>query len=357
MIGGELQEDEVSGRAAPSGPAVTAPAMGVYWVSGAGLERRDVADLLTLLAREDGFVWVDAPACDEATSRVLLDVFGFHPLAVQDCSAPSPVPRLHAYPDYVFVVLHAPQVAGGARLEHVELDQFIGRRYLVTVHEPSDRGAPSEATIAETRAVRDRVVAGRFHPASPFDLSYAIVTGLARQMETLVWTLAHRVNTLERQVLEAASLHPRKSRSTVDELFRTRHELLTLQTMAAENGVVYARIVALARFVPPEAREGIEDLRDQFDRVAAMCEGQSRFLQEVLDFYQTRIATELNEFVKRLTALGTIFVFATVVAGIYGMNFENMPELKWTFGYPFALGVMVVCGGGLAWWFHRKGWL
>jgi magnesium transporter len=158
-------------------------------------------------------------------------------------------------------------------------------------------------------------------------------------------------------VLAVGAARPKQTQATVAELFGVRHQLLTVETMATEDRVVYARIVALARFVPPDGRPFIEDLADQFDRVGAMCAGQSRFLQEVLDFYQTRIAGELNEFVKRLTALGTMLVFATLIAGIYGMNFEHMPELGWRYGYPLVLGLMLGSAAALAWWFRRKGWL
>jgi magnesium transporter len=257
----------------------------------------------------------------------------------------------------VFVALHTPAAERAGRVLHLELNLFVGRHYLVTVHESADEGLRPDVTRRETRAVRERLATGRLRPGSAFELSYAIVTGLARHMEAAVWGLARKVSALEREVMEEKPARPRPPREMIEELFRVRHELLTVQTMAAEDRVVYARIVVLGRFVPPEGRPFIEDLQDQFDRVEAMCEGQSRFLQQVLDYYQTRVATELNEFVKRLTSLGTMLVFTTLIAGIYGMNFKHMPELGWAFGYPLALGTMVGSAAVLAWWFHGKGWL
>jgi magnesium transporter len=80
-------------------------------------------------------------------------------------------------------------------------------------------------------------------------------------------------------------------------------------------------------------------------------------LQEVLDFHQTRIANELNEFVRRLTSVGAILVVCTLIAGIYGMNFAHMPELDWQLGYPIALAVMVAISTVMAIYFRRKRWL
>jgi magnesium transporter len=346
-----------SGVETPAPSADRRARIGVYWVSETRIERHDVADVPTLLTWDDGFVWIDIPTVDEPARQLLTALFGFHTLAVQDCFEPSPVPKLHAYADHVFLVLHTPEDGRDGRIRHVEFNQFIGRHYLVTVHRPQEAGVAAAASIHETNAVRERLEAGRSHAGSPFELSYAIVTGLARCSEALVWTLARKVGDLEQHVLESRTAKPKHTQMTVEDLFRVRHELLTVQTMAAENRVVYARIAALARFIPPEGKPFIDDLQDQFDRVGAMCEVQSRFLQELLDYYQTRIASDLSEFVKRLTALGTILVSATLIAGIYGMNFSNMPELSWRFGYPLALGMMVAFGGVLAWWFNRKGWL
>jgi magnesium transporter len=86
-------------------------------------------------------------------------------------------------------------------------------------------------------------------------------------------------------------------------------------------------------------------------------DGQKELLQEVLDFYQTRIANELSRFVKRLTSVGAILVADTLIAGIYGMNFAHMPELDWKLGYPLALGLMGVVSAALVVYFRRRDWL
>ena len=126
--------------------------MDVHWLSAEGIERHHVEDLKPLLARNGGFVWVDIPICDEQATRVLTEVFGFHPLAVRDCQERSHVPKVHAYPDYVFVTLHAPEPQETGHVEFLELNQFVGRHYLVTVHEPPGAGVPLDAALRETRA-------------------------------------------------------------------------------------------------------------------------------------------------------------------------------------------------------------
>ena len=110
--------------------------MDVYLITRDGIEERSVDGLAGLLGHPDGLVWVDIPACDVTATRVLTEVFGFHPLAVRDCVERNRVPKLHAYADHVFVVLHSPEPGPRGHVHYVELDQFVGRRYLVTVHGP-----------------------------------------------------------------------------------------------------------------------------------------------------------------------------------------------------------------------------
>jgi magnesium transporter len=150
--------------------------MDVRFVSDEGIQQHPVGELERLLARDHGVVWVDIPVCDEQAARVLSEVFGFHPLAIGACIERNAVPKVRAYPDHVFVVQHAPELGKGGHVHYVELDQFIGARFVVTVHGPVNPAVPPEAAARETRAVLDRIEAGRLRPASPAEVSYAIVS-------------------------------------------------------------------------------------------------------------------------------------------------------------------------------------
>src|SRR5215211_9469525 len=152
--------------------------MDVRFVSGEGIQQHPVEELAALLARDAGLVWVDIPICDEEAARVLSEVFGFHPLAVRACVERNAVPKVRAYRDHIFVILHAPELGAGGHVHYVELDQFIGPRYVVTVHGPVNRAVTEEASLRETRAVLGRIQEGRLHPRSAFELSYAIVSAL-----------------------------------------------------------------------------------------------------------------------------------------------------------------------------------
>jgi magnesium transporter len=160
--------------------------MDVRFVSDEGVDQHPVDDLTALLAREDGLVWVDIPVCDEQAARVLSEVFGFHPLAVRACIERNAVPKMRAYGDHIFVILHGPQLGKGGHVHYVEFDQFIGPRYLVTVHGPVNPAVTSEVAQRETRAVLKRIEAGRLYPSSGFALSYAIVSALAQGQEAFV---------------------------------------------------------------------------------------------------------------------------------------------------------------------------
>jgi Mg2+ and Co2+ transporter CorA len=145
--------------------------MDLHLITENGAEPRPAGELADLLARPAGFVWVDIPRCDDEAVRVLSEVFGFHRLAVKDCVERNRVPKMHAYPDYVFVVLHAPERGERGHVHYLELDQFIGANFLVTVHGPTNPAVPAMAALRETRSVLRRIENGRLRPADPFALA------------------------------------------------------------------------------------------------------------------------------------------------------------------------------------------
>src|SRR3954471_24721632 len=144
--------------------------------------RHQVADLPGLLDRADGVLWVDIPEGDPDAVRILGELFGFHPKAVQDSVQRSPVPKVHVYADHVFVVLHAPEAGAGGHVHYVELDQFVSARSLVTVHGPVNPAVNPAAARVETDQVAARLDSGRYHPASGPELSTAIVSALTGRL-------------------------------------------------------------------------------------------------------------------------------------------------------------------------------
>jgi Mg2+ and Co2+ transporter CorA len=290
--------------------------MDVRWVAAEGVEDHQAKDLKALLERDDGFVWVDIPTWDAEAAQLLSEVFGFHPLAVKACAERNHIPRVHAYSDHVFVVLNAPEPGVAGHVHLLELDQFIAARYLVTVHGPLGVGVPLDAALRDTRLALGRLQSGRQRPSSPTELSYAIVSSLARGMAEVVRALAGTIAALERRILDQEHKDPEK---VLHELFQVRHELLTVRTMAGQSREIYGRMGAVAR-LPAEARPYIEDLMDQFARVRSLCEDEQHFLQGVVEFYETKMTTRINVAMERLALIAALVLPVSAVSGIYGMN-------------------------------------
>jgi Mg2+ and Co2+ transporter CorA len=259
-------------------------------------------------------------------------------------------------------------------VHYIELDQFVGRKYLVTVHGPINPAVDPAAAVRETRAVLSRIEAGRLRPASPWELSYAIVSALARHQEQYVEMVTSDVWQLEQRVTGDEVGDPEEF---LNELFQARHGLLAVRTMGAVSAAIYGRMTALTG-ISPDGRRLVADMADQFDRVRSVADGEREYLQGVNEFYQTSLIIKAalvgqaqneevqrlteasyaqNEEIKRISAWAAIFFAPTLIGTVYGMNFDRMPELHWTVGYPLALILMVLGSVALYVAFKRRGWL
>ena len=326
--------------------------MDVRFVSDDGIQQHPVGELERLLARDHGFVWVDIPSCDEEAARVLSETFGFHPLAIQACIERNAVPKVRAYPDHVFFVQHAPKLGTGGHVHYVELDQFIGARFVVTVHGPVNPAVPPEAAQRETRAVRGRIEAGRLRPGSPSELSYAIVSALAEGQEAFVETATRQVWPLEQRVTSGQLGDPEQF---LEELFATRHALLAVSNMATLGHQLYQRMAALARFVPPDSQPLVADLEDQFARVSGVADGQVRYLEGVIDFYKARTDTKMTIAAERLTLIAVLTLPITALSSVYGMNIIVNDRTDFAH-LAVVLVVMAAMSAVLLRWAKRQGW-
>jgi magnesium transporter len=262
------------------------------------------------------------------------------------------VPKVHVYGDHVLVVLHAPELGGAGHVHFVELDQFIGRRYLVTVHGPINPALSQQAAMRESDAVLRRLQVGRLHPETAFELSYAIVSALARRQEEFVELQTRQVWQLEQRV---TSGHLGNPEQFLEEMFQARHGLIAVRTMGALSREIYGRLAAMRRPVTAEAKHLLDDLVDQFDRVYAVADGQKEYLQGVIEFYRTRSDTKMTIAAERLAVIAVITLPVTALSSVYGMNIivnnrTDFPHLA------VVLTIMAIMSATLLTWAKRQGW-
>jgi Mg2+ and Co2+ transporter CorA len=326
--------------------------MKLRWIDSEGVSVRELAELPALRKRSDGFLWLDIPEWSDAAESILANEFHFHPMAIAESKARNHVPRVHVYPDHFFIVVHTPEIGAGGHVHYLELDQFVGEHFLVTVHGPISPKVPLEAALRETSLVGTRMESGRLRPTSPFALTYAIVSTIARLEAEMVAEITGEVGLLEQQVMSEADKDPQ---AFLSELFTARHELLTIKTMAEQGSEIYRRAIRLTRFAPPEGLELMEDLLDQYETVTHISDSQLLFLAGVTEFYRARTDTKMTIAAERLTVIAALTLPITSLSSVVGMNVIVNDSTRWI-SLIILLLIMLIMSLLLLRWAHKQGW-
>jgi Mg2+ and Co2+ transporter CorA len=326
--------------------------MKLRWIDSKGTSNHDLAELQVLLKRTDGFLWLDIPEWSEEAEALLADEFQFHPIAIAESRNRNHIPRLHVYPHHLFIVVHAPEIGERGHVHYLELDQFVGETFLVTVHGPLNPIVPLEAALRETNAVASRLENGRLHPTSPFGLTYALVSSIARREAEMVAEIAREVGLLEQRVMAEVAEDPQKFLS---QLFAARHELLTIKTMASQGSDIYRRAIKLTTFAPPEGLDLMKDVLDQYETVAHISDAQLVFLMGVTEFYRARTDTKMTIAAERLAVIAAITLPITSLSSIMGMNVIVNDSTHWV-AVAILLLIMLIISLTLLRWAHKQGW-
>ena len=343
--------------------------MRLHRIDATGTTEHPVEELEALLATPGGFVWLDIPQCTDAAVDVLRRVFHFHELAVHDCVVRNHVSKIHSYEDHVFTVLHAPQIGNGGHVHYIELDQFLGPNYLVTVHGPLSTAVDPSVAGLDTGSVLARLRSGAYIPASPFALSAAIVRAMARREIEMIASRAEKSGLLEQKVVLVDDPGG-DAEQFLNELFRVWYELLAIRTIATQSSATYDRVARLARFLPADVLPVVADLADGFDMVAEMADGQREFLHGVIEYFQTRIsahqaisagetadtAIQQNDDMRRITAWVGIVAVPTAVTGFFGQNVPY-PGFGEGGGFLASTAVILLSAAALYVFFRKKRWL
>lgn len=334
--------------------------MQLRWISATGVSEHPAEAAAELLTRSDGLVWLDIPTWDKAGEHMLRDVFAFHPLAIRDCAQRNQVPKVHVYPDHVFLVLLSPHAGAAGHVHTIELDQFIGDRYLVTVHGPLSAAADPAAARIEVDTLAKRLESGKLRPRHAYDLTYVIVSAVAKRLRDFtarltadMWNLEYRFQAV---VKEGPAGHLREPEQFLDELFSARHGFSMVRTQAATSRAVFARMYKIEAFGVGQGQKHLDDAVDQFDHLCAMADGQKENLQATIEFYQARTNTKVTIAAERLAVIAAITLPVTAVSSILGMN-VIVNDTTQPLELAVAVAAMAIMSVLLLIWAKRQGWL
>jgi magnesium transporter len=298
------------------------------------------------LLTDDALHWIDLedPTVKEAT--LLEDPFHFHPLAIEDCLAEVHHPKVDDYESYIFVIVHGIRFdAPTDQFITRELDIFLGRNYLITHHKGPMR------SISTLREMCNKNLVSSFPRGADF-LVHQILDLLFEHYFPNLDSIEDKVQLVQVEVFE----HP--TRETLDRIFELKKDVLQLRRICAPQREIVNRL-ARGEFevVSPRAAVYFRDIYDNLYRIVEASFAYQDMVQSLLDAYLSAVSNRLNETMKRLTVIGAIMAALTVITGVYGMNFEHMPELKWKFGYAFVWAMMAAVSIGLYFWFRKKDWI
>ncbi|HMO05979.1 MAG TPA: magnesium/cobalt transporter CorA [Kiritimatiellia bacterium] len=299
----------------------------------------------TMLFDDDAQIWVDleAPSPEEARS-VLEGIFGFHPLAIEDCIAVTEQPKIDDYEKYLFTVIHALTINAERKVQTLELNMFIGRNFLVSHH---DQAIPS------IRQTVDRIKRNTAAVAKASDrLAYTILDLLFDLYEPAMEAVANDIAELEREVLAS------RSSDILGTVLNLKTEVRNFRQVVNPQREVIARIArGEFKLVRPHLLPYYRDLLDRLKRVSDLTEFYRETLTNILQIHLNLQQMEVNRVIKILTVLATLSLPIVVITSFYGMNFNHMPELEWRWPYLWVLGLTVISSGIIYFFLRLKRWL
>jgi magnesium transporter len=289
-------------------------------------------------------VWIGLFAPTEAELRSLQENYNLHPLAVEDALKPHQLPKVDVYGDQLFVLARTAHLAGD-HLAYGETAIFAGRRHIITVRHGSARA--HSALRAQLEAAPSLLSRGTDY------VLHAILDFIVDGYLPIVEAIEEDVLETEHRALEALLAH-----NEVVRIFTLRRELIRFRRLLRPTGEVASRLVHMdVPCLDPDVRPYFQDVLDHVRRIEAMVDNLLEQVTSVFEVSHLLESQRQNAITRQLAAWAAILAVPTAIAGIYGMNFEHMPELKLRYGYFVVLGLMAVLCSALYIRFKRARWL
>lgn len=297
--------------------------------------------------------WIDVRGIgqDPSIFMRLGEIFKIHPLALEDIVNVPQRPKADMYTGQQIIIGRMVQLDSDGALKTEQLGILFGKTFVLTVQENPDED------VLENVRERIRKGRGNIRSSGADYLAYAIVDAVIDGFYPVLEKIGERIEDLE---LEATLASRAMSRSIHD----VKRDLLSIRRAVwPQRDLLNTLLREESPLISKETRIYLRDTYDHAVQVMDMVETFREIASGLMDLYLSGVSNRMNEIMKVLTILSTIFLPITAIGGIYGMNFHhevspyNMPELDWRYGYPFALGLMSLSVIGLLFYYRRKGWI
>ncbi|HMU32351.1 MAG TPA: magnesium/cobalt transporter CorA [Pyrinomonadaceae bacterium] len=314
-----------------------------------GFGRKELPDLI---ADPTNVVWVDlhgeTPEHIEEAKEVLENVFKFHYLTIEDCIETRNQPKVEAFPDYLYFIVHGirPGETGPANFTTKELDGYLGANYVVTFHAERFRSI---------KKVKQRIL------SSPFTFSRGAAYILHNILDELVDLYMPVVDAYDEMIHEMSErvLELKKGQNEMlIEIMKLRRSVIRLRRISGRQLEALYRL-SHGEFpqIPDQILPFYRDVHDHLVRISDLAENYRDLVSSLFEIHFSVISTRTNDVMKTLAVVSAIILPLSLIAGIYGMNFDFMPELKTRYGYFATLGGMALLAIGLIVYFWKIGWI
>lgn len=319
----------------------------VVYEDGSKLADIPVSEISDYLSRPGCFVWVALHDPTTAEMDELQSEFGLHPLAVEDAQHGHQRPKVEEYDDLLFAVMHLLEPGGldQGELGVGEVDVFVGHNYVVSVRNRSSHG------FSEVRERCEREPALLRH--GPGFVLYALMDAVVDRYFPVIDALEVELENIEQRIFTQG-----EARESIKRLYELKRRLTVLKHAVAP--LLEAASKLHGGRVPKicvGSQEYFRDVLDHLSRINGSVDAIRDTIGTAISVNLSMVTIADGEITKRLAAWAAIFAVCTAFAGIWGMNFDHMPELHWRFGYVTALGLIVLCCGYLYYRFRRAGWV
>jgi len=308
----------------------------------ANIQLKNAGDILK---QTEGFVWIGLHEPQEETLQLVQQEFGLHDLAIEDAHRAHQRPKVEIYGNSVFIVLRTAQINLEHHIEFGETHFFLGNNFIITVR----HGSSISYADVRTRCENTPHLLGK---GQGFAL-YAVMDSIVDQYFPVVHIMEEDLEQLEHKIFKE-----KPSRETTEYIYHLKHELLEVKRAIFPLVEICNRLMRFDfNYISEDTRPYFRDIYDHAMRINEMIDNSRELLNTALEANFSLISISQSEVSKKFAGWAAIIGVPTMVAGIYGMNFSDMPELRWHYGYPVVLSVTIGLCVVLYLLFKRSGWL